>query len=157
MPKPRKKSEGKVKREIFTALGEIREHEGKKVFVPNSPAYFRDQVSRLPVGKKVAADFSEYKYMRSNSQLRYHMVLMGYLAEHTGYTKLQMHDAMVKLKFGVTQVEVLGMKVDVRRSMRDDGDLEKWEVVELVDFDLEVCQKMGIHVPTAEELGYLPG
>lgn len=154
---PRKKAEPAKKKEVFTALGTIIEVEGKKKFLPRSPAYFRDQISRLPVGKKLAANFTEYKFMRSNAQLRYHMVLCGYLALHTGYTKMQMHDAMVKLCLGVTQVEVLGRKVDVRRSMSDDGDLEKWEVVELVEFDKATCQEMGIKIPTAEELGYLPG
>ncbi len=40
--------------------------------------------------------------------------------------------------------------------MADDGDLEKWEVVELIEYDLEVCKTLEIYVPTPEELGYLP-
>lgn len=153
---PKKSSSRQTRKEVFTALGEVKEHEGKKHFVPYSPAYFRDWINRLPVGKKLAAQFSEYRSMRSNPQLRYHMVLMGYLAEHTGYTKMQIHDAMVKLKFGVTQIEVLGQKVDVRRSISESGDIENWEASELVEYDLQVCHEMGIHVPTPESLGYLP-
>lgn len=145
-------------REIFTANGMIVPVEGGlKRFVPSSPRYVRSCIDKIPAGKKVSMTIAEVGAIRSGSQLRYHWVLMGYLAEHTGFTKEEMHDAVMRLKFGEKEVRFGSHKVRVRKSISNEGRMPKHEVVDLITYDLELCAEFEIHVPTAKELGYLPG
>lgn len=148
-----------TKKEIFTALGSIQMVEDakgipRKRFVPNSVAYINDNISRLAVGKKLSSIFYEERMTRSRSQLKYHMVLMGYLAEYAGTSKEEMHDAVMRLKFGTKEVVLMGMSTRVRRSVSDAAMMQKYDMVELINYDLELCAWAEIKVPTAEELGY---
>lgn len=152
----RKKAHRSKRRDIFTSLGEVKIIEGRKRWVPFSIHYLNDCVSRLPVGRKVSATFSEIRALRSDPQLRYHWVLMGYLADHTGYTKEEMHEAVMRLKFGEKEVILAGQSVKVRKSISGGADLEKWEAVELIEYDLSLCTDLDIRVPSPEELGYSP-
>ncbi|MHB8674641.1 MAG: hypothetical protein ACYDAK_13320 [Candidatus Limnocylindrales bacterium] len=99
----------------------------------------------------------EYRYQRSDSQLRYHRVLCGYIAEHTGHTPDEIHDWAMRAALGTKTITVDGKSATVRRSLAADGDVAKHEAVDLIEFDLGVCKDLEIRVPTAEELGYLPG
>mgnify|MGYP001570234165 CR=1 FL=1 len=153
---PRKKSIPK-KKVLFSVIGEVKQVDGRKRFVPYSIAHLNACISRYPVDKKVRATFSEIRYMRSDAQLRYHRVLCAYIAEHTGFTPDEVHDWAMRLALGEKKVAIAGKEVMVRKSMAEEGDVMKNEAVELIEFDLGVCQDLDISVPTAEELGYLPG
>lgn len=100
---------------------------------------------------------SEWDAIRSPAQLAYHWVLMKYLAEWSGFTKEEMHDAVMRLKFGEKEITLGGKTVRVRKSIAESGKLKKFEVQELIEYDLELCAENDIKVPTREELGYLPG
>lgn len=146
-----------IRKKHFAILGEVKEVEGRKRFVPYSTPHFNACIARLPFGRKLRAEFVEIKYLRSTAQLRYHRVLCGYIAEHSGHTPEDVHAwAMVEV-FGAKVVEIAGRAAPVRRSLAEDGDVTKAEAVELIEFDLLVCEELEISVPTAEELGYLPG
>lgn len=153
---PKKKSIPK-KRVLFSVIGEVKQVDGRKRFVPKSIHHLNACISRFPVGKKVSATFSEMRFMRSDAQLRYHRVLCAYIAEHTGFTPDEVHDWAMRLALGEKRIIIAGRSVGVRKSMANDGDVMKNEAVELIEFDLGVCQDLEISVPTAEELGYLPG
>lgn len=144
------------KNELFTAHGVIGMVDGKKKFIPKSPAYVRDQMSKLQVGKNASMTLSETKAIRSPAQLAYHWVLMGYIAEYTGNTKEEMHDAIMRIKFGEKEVRIGNYKVRVRKSVSDEARMAKFDMVDLISFDLELCADLEIRVPTAEELGYIP-
>lgn len=152
--KPRKKSVP-VKRELFTILGEIKVIDEKKHFVPFSRHHMDVCIWRLPVDKKVTVTFTETKTIRSKEQLRYHFVLMGYLAQYTGYTREEIHDAVMRIHFGEKAVILGDKRTMVRKSMGDGGGLSKAEVVELIEYDLSLCDKFEIRVPTPRELGYV--
>ncbi len=152
-----KKKTAPIKREVFTAVGEVKEVEGRKRFIPKSKRYLDDQISRLPEGTLLSVQFNQYKTMRSHDQLRYHWVLVGYLSAHTGYPKEEMHDALMRIVFGEKPLKLGKNTIMVRKSLSDQGDLAKHEVVELIERDLALCEEMEIRVPTREELGYLPG
>lgn len=143
-------------REIFTVNGFIGSVNGVKRFIPNSAPHTRQQMDSIPEGKRVSMTLSEWDVIRSDAQLAYHFVLVTYLAKHTGFTKDEMHDAVMRLKFGEKEVNIGGKTLMVRKSMSKSGKLKKHEVVELIEYDLELCADMDIHVPTAKELGYLP-
>lgn len=145
------------KRVLFTVLGTVAMVEGRKRFVPFSIHHLNACISRYAVGKKVSATFSEIRFMRSDAQLRYHRVLVAYIAEHVGHTPDEVHDAIMRRVFGEKEIELAGVKTMVRKSLADEGDVMKNEAVELIDFDLNLCAEYGIVVPSAEELGYLPG
>jgi len=153
---PRKKSIPK-KRVLFSVIGNVRIVEGRKRFVPNSIDHLNACVSRFPKDKKVLATFSEIRYMRSDAQLRYHRVLCAYIAEHTGFTPDEVHEWCMRIALGEKDVTIDGKTVKIRKSMAVEGDVMKNEAVELIEFDLGVCEDLEIVVPTAEELGYLPG
>ena len=47
------------------------------------------------------------------------------------------------------------MVLEVRKSISNEARLPKYDAVELITYDLELCQWAGIIVPTAESLGYI--
>lgn len=141
-------------KEIFTCLGSIAEHYGEKLFLPKSVKYLEDNLKRLPVGKEVTCTFYEHKATRSNQQLRYHMVLCGYIAEYTGYSVPECHDAVMRIVFGTKIISLGGMNVQVRQSISDSAKMKKEDVVSLISYDLELCGRLDINVPSAESLGY---
>ncbi len=143
-------------KEIFSAKGKIEICYGDKVFVATSEKYLTDNLNRLPVGKEVTCTFYEHKATRSSTQLAYHMVLMGYVAEHTGYTREECHDAIMRIVFGTKIISLGGMNVQVRQSISDGAKMKKEEVTELIMYDLELCGRLEINVPSAESLGYTP-
>lgn len=144
-----------TRKELFTILGDFRFVEGKKQFIPKSPAYYRDLARQAPTDKPVAVTFSTKTPTRSESQLAYHWVLVGYIAKETGYTKEECHDLIMQLKFGTKKVTIAGKTADVRKSISDRALFPKYLMVELIEYDLEVCHELGLHVPTAQELGYI--
>lgn len=144
-----------TRKEIFTVIGEIQLIDNRHRFVPKSPAFMAANVSRLPIGKKLSCTFYEDVPTRSEGQLAYHWVLMGYIAEHTGFTKDEVHEAVMIKKFGTKKIKLAGEVFVVRRSISNKARFPKPDMVELIMKDLEICNKLEIVVPTAEELGYV--
>lgn len=150
------------RKELFTVLGDICLTEvmtdfGKKVrhaFTPNSQAYLRDNLNKIPVGKKISITFYEDVPARSQQQLAYHMVLMGYIADYNQDSKEAMHDGIMRLKFGTRKIKIGNQEVEVRKSASDKAKMPMHKMQELIDYDLEICKFLNIKVPTAEELGY---
>lgn len=140
---------------LFTVIGRVAEIDGRKEWLPNSLAHYLQQLQDIPHGVKLAAVFEEYKPTRSDQQLAYHFVLIGYLAKHCGYTKDEMHDAVVRLKFGEKAVTIGNRTVAVRRSVSESAKMPKGDMVELIEFDLQLCDELGVNVPSMEELGYI--
>lgn len=144
-----------TKKEIFTVLGEVKEVEGVRRFVPASSSYVLDRFSRIPIGKKLFCTFFEKTMTLSDAQRDYHFVLMHYLAEHTGYTKNEMHDAAMREKWGAKKVKFMGKLTEVRESIADIARFPKWKMVEQIEFDLKACAFYEIKLPTMRELGFL--
>lgn len=152
--------EGAKRKELFTILGTFQDvvnSDGytETRFVPKSTKHFRTVSRNAPKQKTIAATFYQEVATRSQNQLAYHFVLLGYLAEHTGYTKIELHDAIMRLHFGTKKVTLNGRTTEVRASISDAAKLSKPEVSELIEYDLEVCKSLEIKVPTPEELGYI--
>jgi hypothetical protein len=99
--------------------------------------------------------FSEHVPTRSEAQLAYHWVIMGYMSEHTGFTKEEMHDVAMKTVFGVVRKTYNGKVYECRQSISNSAKLPKYKVVELILWDLQECAKLEIAVPSKEELGYI--
>lgn len=153
--------ESAKKTELFTILGEFRDVVDPKTgltetrFVPNSTKHFRTMSAKAPKNKLVAATFTQNVASRSRNQVAYHFVLLKYLADHTGYTVDELHDAIMRLVFGTKVVEINGRAVEVRKSLSNMANLPKYEAVELIEYDLELCEQLQVKVPTPEELGYI--
>lgn len=145
-----------TRKELFTVLGTVVVADGRKRFLPMSPGHLQTRMQSLPQGKKLAATFYDTVATRSGSQLAYYHILVQYIADECGYTHDECHDALMRLKFGTKTIELAGRSVEVRRSVSDAARMPKYEMVELVEYALEVCAELGIYVPTREELGYLP-
>lgn len=148
--------EGTTNKELFTIIGQFKEVDGEHRFVPSSPTYFRTASRRAPLGKPVAVTFSTKVPTRSQAQLRYHWVLVGYIAEHTGYTKEEVSDLVLRNKFGVKTITINGLSSQVRQSISEIARFPKMQMMELIEYDLEIARELGVHVPTMEELGFIP-
>ncbi len=148
------------RKSVFTAIGIVEavgSGDNKKLRLV-SPAHWQHWVNKLIPGKKYAIAVEEYKSTRSEAQLHYHWVLMTYLADFSGgdVTKEEMHDAVMRAKFGTREIRIGSLVQTVRRSISDGARMPKYDAVELITFDLALCEELGIRVPTKEELGYLP-
>lgn len=144
-----------MRKELFHVLGKAQIVDGKKRFVAYSPAYLNQKIASLPLDKELELKLSVHKASRTRSQLAYHWVLMNLISEHTGFTPEEAHDFCLRAKFGTKKMKLGSLVMEVRRSMSDIGDLNVSEVIELIDFDLRLCAELGIHIPTAKELGYM--
>ena len=144
-----------MRKELFHVLGKASIIDEKKRFVPYSPAYLNQKIASLPLDKELELKFSVHKASRSRSQLAYYWVLIGLLCEYNGDTEKDMHDFIMRCKFGVRKMTLNGITQEVRRSMSDTGELTVSEVVELIDYTQNLCGELEIHIPSASELGYM--
>lgn len=140
---------------IFTALGEIAFIEQKKKLRLYSPQHWQVEISKLSVGKKYGITIEEYKTTRSRQQLSYYWVLLGYLSHYSGHTPEELHDAIMRQKFGVKRLKLGHIVQEVRKSISDAARFNKADMVELITEVLNLCIKFNIKVPTKQELGYL--
>jgi len=132
------------------------EKTGKKKMALNSMRYFQHFLdTKTKVGDKGSFEPKFEKPTRSAEQLRYYAVLVGLIADYTGYTWDETHEALMKLKWGTKKVVIDGEIVEVRRSLSNKAKFPKGDMVEQIDFALEKCKKFEIHVPTMQELGYV--
>jgi hypothetical protein len=143
------------RKEAFTVLGVVAEDNGKKRIQIHSPGHYQTQVSKLPVGRKVSITVSEDKSSRSSSQLKYFMVLAGYIADHTGYTRDEMYPLLIEDVFPPKDILFRGEVRKVRRSVSDYANMPTADMAELIQHAKDVCDELGVNVPTAESLGYI--
>lgn len=140
---------------IFSAIGTIEIEGQKKRLRLNSPDHWQHYINQLFEGKKYGISVSEYKASRSKSQLAYYWVILGYLGDYTGYTPEELHDAIMRQKFGVKHVSLGGIEQDVRKSIADSARFPTSDMVELIHEVLQIAHKLGVIIPSKEELGYL--
>lgn len=142
------------------------EKERRKRVQLKSDAYFNHFLQRARVGDRGTITVSFKKPTRSQQQLRYYWILVSLLAPHCGYsldemdatlTDEEMHDALMRRKFGTKRVMVGGEVETVRRSIANRAGFPKAEMAELIEYVLELCRENGVVVPSMEELGYIRG
>lgn len=151
------------RKEIFSVLGEIGETEvttdrgtyKRHTFIPASQPYMRDRLNKIPLKKKVSVTFFDDIPTRSQQQLAYHFVLLTLISEHTGDSVKDLHDGIMRIKFGTKKIKIMEKEVEVRKSIANDANMPKHKAQELIDFDLEVCKFLELRVPTKSELGYV--
>lgn len=143
------------RKEIFTVLGKCQIVNEKRRFVPYSSAYLNQKMSSLPLDKELELKMSVAVASRSKSQLAYHWVLVGLISDYSGYTEAEIHDWIVRAKFGTKKIKLGELTMEVRRSISDMGNMSNQEATELIDFDQRLCQSLNIHIPSMSELGYL--
>lgn len=142
-------------KEIFTVIGKVKLVDNSKKFIPNSPDHMKACISRLSIGHTLSCTFSENVASRSQAQLAYHWVLIGYLASETGHSEQETHEAVMILKFGTKPLKIGNRTVQVRSSISDKAHMPKYKAIELIEEDLRLCAELGIVVPSAESLGYI--
>lgn len=129
---------------------------GVKTLELNSRAYYQHFLNKhTKEGDIGTLSLKLKKPTRSESQLRYYWVIVGLLAEHTGDTDEELHDALMKLKFGTKKIKLGKDIVEVRKSISNRAKFPKQDMAELIDFTLEKCAEMDVVVPSKEELGYI--
>lgn len=152
----RKKSRSKKPVELFSVLGQVVLDGGKKRFAFNSPGMYFTSLNRLAPGKQYRVTFNEDVFSRSHSQLAYHWVLLGLISDHSGHSKEELHDVVMRAKFGTKKIKIAGIEQEVRKSISNSANMKMADAVELITFDLEICAKLDIFVPSMADLGYLP-
>lgn len=151
-----------TRKAAFTILGRIEsitkmvngQEVPRKAFIPDSPAHLQSELAGMNNGP-CAITFETKIPTRSESQLAYHMVLMGYIARHTGYSKSEVHDAVMRAKFGTKRIQIGTIIEHVRRSVGEWARFPLDDMAELISYDLEICEDLDIRVPTKAELGYI--
>jgi len=119
-----------------------------------SERMYQQFLKGVNVGDKVTISFSFKRPSRTKTQLNYYFVLVGILSDHLGYTKKEMHDWLMRLKWGTKEIKV-GNKVEtVRESVSDVAEFPLEKMGEQIEFTLEVCKECGLNIPTPAELGY---
>lgn len=139
----------------FHALGTVVLDGERKRIQLNSPAYYQTALKRLPVGQKVTISVTTKQATRSQSQLRYYHVIINLLCDHTGYDHDEMHDYVMRAKFGTKTIRLNGQTIEVRRSISNSAKMSMSDMVELIMYAQELCADVGIVIPTPEELGYI--
>jgi hypothetical protein len=142
-------------KELFSVVGSVREIDGKLTFVPKSGPYFRQMLRYCPKDKPVLATFSTKVPSRSRAQLAYHWVLVHLIADTMGESAEDVHDAIMREKFGEKEIRVGWFVKRVRKSVSDRAKMPKFDMSELIEFDLKICKFLGLVVPTPEQLGYI--
>lgn len=143
------------RKDFSTVFGEVKIVEGKKRFIPKSSGHMNAVISRLPFNINIACTFSAAVATRSDSQLNYHWVLMEYMSEHSGHTKEECHDFMMRKVFGTKKIRIGNIIQEVRLSISEKALFPKTEMVELIDQDLQLLKELNVNVPTMSELGYI--
>jgi len=141
-------------KEFFHIIGEFKDVEGKRRFIPNSPKYYRYQCSKMPLSKQFCVKFTANTGSRSSNQLRYYWCLLGLISDHTGHTSEELHDFVMRAKFGTKTIKIGNLEQEIRMSIADDAHMTTSDCVELIMFTLEICRDLEIVVPSKEELGY---
>ena len=154
---------GTEPKEIFSIVGEFKDSKRinkngvevfQKVFVPASSEHYNQEANKAKTGQKYWINFTTRIPTRSKQQLKYHMVLCGYIADYTGFTREEMHAFRMAEQFGTKEITVGGVTKTIRKSIAEKAHLNKSDCVELIMGDLDLCKKLGIIVPTQKELGY---
>jgi len=145
----------RARRDMFTVLGKIALVDGKKKLALNSPGHYQCELNDLPEGKKVAITIASDESARSRGQLAYFMVLAGYIARQTGYTTKEVYPLLIEDVFEPEERKWRGKLRKIRRSVSELAKMPTADMSLLIDHAREVCDELEIHVPTAEELGYI--
>lgn len=148
--------QGTTRKEEFTVLGDVKYVDGKKKLVLKSPGHFQVCLNRVKEGH-VAVSVSTKTPTRSKQQLNLFMVLCEYIADHTGYTKNEIYPLMIEDVWPPKTITLNGRERKVRKSVSDVAKMPKSDMWELITHTQEVCDELGIYVPSAEELGYFTG
>lgn len=140
---------------VFTAIATVELVEGVKKLRLTSPKHWQSMVYKLTPGKRYGVMVSEYKASRSRSQLNYYWAVLGYLSDYTGYQPEELHDAIMRAKFGTTTVKIGPIEQEVRKSISNVARFPTSDMVELITEVLKIAVDLGVHIPTKEELGYV--
>ena len=108
-------------------VGRVVFSEGRKRFVPKLTEQLQRVMDTFAVNDTVHLTFTTKKPTRSQSQLSYYWVILGYLAEYVGCRPEEMHEIVMRRKFGTKRVMVDGVEEEVRRSISDAGKMPKCE------------------------------
>lgn len=150
---------GSTKKELFSIIGHIESIKDDKGynrhrFIPKSAKYLSHKLSEIPLKTELTCTFSQVKASRSQQQLAYHWVLLDLLAKYTGESKEELHDGIMRIKFGTKKIKLGKYEMEVRKSVSNKALFPKDDMVNLISFDLELCNFYEIKIPTAQELGY---
>lgn len=144
----------KIPTDSFTF--KIVKKEGKNTVALNSRTFYQHFLNtKTKEGDLGTLTITLKKPTRSEAQLRYYWVIVGLIADYCGYNSEELHDALMKLKFGTKQLKVGKDLVEVRKSISNQAKFKKVDMMELLDFALEKANELEINVPNREELGYI--
>ena len=132
--------------------------DGQKVVELNSRSFYQHFLNtKTGVGDIGVLHLKMKKPTRSEQQLRYYAVIVGLIADYTGNTWDEMHEALMILNWGTKEIKVGNKIVNVRKSISDRARFSKGDMMEQIEYALQIAKDYEIKVPTRSELGYLEG
>lgn len=130
--------------------------DGQKTIALSSRQYYQHFLNtKTKEGEIGVMELKMKKPTRSESQLRYYAVLIGLIADYTGNTWEEMHEAIMILRWGTKKVKLGNKTVEVRKSIANSAQFGKINMIETIEYALEKCFELEIVVPTKQELGYI--
>lgn len=145
----------KIPTDSFTF--KIVKKDGKNTLALNSRTFYQHFLNtKTKEGDIGTLTITLKKPTRSDQQLRYYGVLVGLIADYTGNTWEEMHEALMIIKWGTKKLKLGNKTVEVRKSVSNSARFKKVDMMEHIEFTLEQASELGIIVPSKEELGYLP-
>jgi hypothetical protein len=130
----------------FTVIGKIRLVEGRKRFVPNSPAYLSARLEKFNIDQEIACTMSDTKPKRTNQQNRFYWLYLNDIENETGNLADDLH-ALFKRKFLPPRWETMfGEEVCLEPTTTG---LSKTDFSEYMD---KIAALTGVPVPNPGEL-----
>lgn len=128
----------------------IRVRIGKKKIIFDDPV-LESQFFEKNEGKE--ATIEPYKKRRSLSANRYLWVIYELIAEHTGHSAEEIHEAMKHEHLPRKWVTIKGRDIQIPVSTTE---LDTFDFSIYVEKVMAEATCLGIVIPTREEVGYLP-
>jgi hypothetical protein len=144
-----------TEKEFFSVQGKFADADGQRRFIPASIPYYRQCCSKMPLDKQFTVKFTSKVGSRSANQLKYYWVLLGLISDYNGNTPEELHDFVMRAKFGTKTITLGKISQEVRRSMSESARMPTSDCVELITFVLDICRDLEINIPSMEELGYI--
>lgn len=130
----------------FTVLGKVGLVEGRRRFIPNSPAFLGSRLEKVPIGTELSATFEDKRPKRTGQQNRLYWMYLGDIEAEMGNLADDLHELFKRKFLPPRWVTMFDEEVCLPPSSTV---LSKTEFGEYLD---KICALTGVPIPDPGEL-----